>query len=262
MKRLLIMALTVCVSGCASDSGLYDLATVPEFRPGMPVGYLAAEELPNSLAFLPPPPADGSAALARDREVAAGYVSEQGNERFTQAGMDAILEFPEATHAFQCIMDVPITDTATPRLYMLMRRSLLDTALATYTAKNHYKRPRPFMENGGSTCAPGTEERLSNDGSYPSGHSALGYGWGLILAGLDPANADALVKRGWDFAQSRAVCNVHWQSDVDAGRLVGATTVARLHHNADFRADLGAAADELVAAREAGLKPEGCNPSD
>ena len=32
--------------------------------------------------------------------------------------------------------------------------------------------------------------------------------------------------------------NVHWQSDVDAGRIMGAAAVARLHADEDFIADL------------------------
>lgn len=52
------------------------------------------------------------------------------------------------------------------------------------------------------------------------------------------------------------VCNVHWQSDVTEGVFMGAGTVARLHADAAFRADLEAAKAELATVRAKGLKPQ------
>ena len=40
------------------------------------------------------------------------------------------------------------------------------------------------------------------------------------------------------------VCNVHWQSDVDAGRTMGAAIVAVLHANSEFQRDLQMAKEE------------------
>ena len=56
-----------------------------------------------------------------------------------------------------------------------------------------------------------------------------------------PDRADAIIQRGYQFGQNRIQCGVHWQSDVDAGRLVGAAVVAQLHANADFNAQLAEA---------------------
>jgi len=70
---------------------------------------------------------------------------------------------------------------------------------------------------------------LEKDGSYPSGHSAVGWAWALILSEISPAQTDAILARGRVFGESRNVCNVHWHSDVVQGRSMGASTVARLH---------------------------------
>ena len=64
-----------------------------------------------------------------------------------------------------------------------------------------------------------------------------------------PDRAAALVKRGQVFGDSRRVCNVHWLSDVEAGAVIGAATVARLHAEPQFRKDLDAARKELRRAR-------------
>ena len=65
--------------------------------------------------------------------------------------------------------------------------------------------------------------------------SAVGWGWALVLTELVPARADAILQRGREFGYSRVVCNVHWQSDVEAGRTMAAATVARLHADPALR---------------------------
>jgi len=48
---------------------------------------------------------------------------------------------------------------------------------------------------------------------------------------------------------------VHWQSDVDAGRLIGAATVARLHADDSFKAQVALAKDEIAQAQAKGPRP-------
>ena len=96
---------------------------------------------------------------------------------------------------------------------------------------------------------------LREDGSYPSGHTAIGWAWALILTEIAPDRADAILARGRAFGESRNVCNVHWHSDVVEGRFMGAAAVARLHADPAFRADLEAAKAELATVRAKGLKP-------
>jgi acid phosphatase (class A) len=92
-------------------------------------------------------------------------------------------------------------------------------------------------------------------GSYPSGHTTIGWIWALILAEIAPERINAILSRGLAFGESRVVCNVHWESDVVAGRTLGAGVVARLHADAAFREDLEAAKVEFAAIRAKGLKP-------
>jgi acid phosphatase (class A) len=81
----------------------------------------------------------------------------------------------------------------------------------------------------------------------------------LVLAEIQPARATELLARGLAFGQSRVICDAHWQSDVDAGRIMGAATVAVLHGNPAFMADLAAAKREVQEATRASLKPtESC----
>jgi acid phosphatase (class A) len=213
--------------------------------PKLPPGYLQRDALPDSLALLPPPPASGSAAFARDEEVSRQTARAPDSPRWKLAASDADLHFPHALSAFACPLGVAPDPNKTPALYRLLGRMAVDVGLSTYKAKNHYQRTRPFVAHNNATCLPADEPLLRKDGSYPSGHSALGWGWALVLAELAPARADAILQRGRDFGQSRLVCNAHWASDVDAGRLMASATVARLHADAGFDADLAAARKEV-----------------
>ncbi len=104
-------------------------------------------------------------------------------------------------------------------------------------------------------CTPADEAVLAKDGSYPSGHASVGWAWGLILAELAPERSGALIQRGLDYGTSRMVFGVHWASDVEAGRLIGAATVARMRADARFKRQLALARQEIDAARAAGARP-------
>ena len=241
-----VLAAAAICTDCSTSRQQASQETVKEIAPGLLQGYLSREELPNSLALIPPPPEEGSPGYALDQDYAAKAVASRDTVRFKLATDDAYLYFPDAALSFQSTVGIEISESKTPRLYMLMRRVLTDAALSTYTAKNHYKRSRPFMVNNTPTCTPADEEILRKDGSYPSGHTAIGWAWALVFTEVFPAKTNAILKRGYEFGESRVVCNVHWHSDVVMGRVVGAAAVARLHANATFQRDLAATKTEVA----------------
>ena len=77
------------------------------------------------------------------------------------AGGFADLHFPAAAISFSCALGVPINATDTPRLLLLMRRSMTDLGLSTDPAKNRYQRKRPFMVNNQPICTPADEKAFS-----------------------------------------------------------------------------------------------------
>ncbi|BHH84690.1 acid phosphatase [Desulforhopalus sp. 52FAK] len=256
VQLLTTIALSVLLCACAQQTTLDKQPItslskeIKEIHEGILEGYLSKDESPNSLKLVPPPPQEGSAAFTLDQEIAAHYVALKDEARKEQAAQDAILAFPQAGGAFNGILDVQISEETTPHLYMLIRRTLADAGLSTYAAKNHYQRKRPFMVNNTPICTPDDEAALRKDGSYPSGHTAIGWAWALILAEVFPEQADVILERGKQFGISRNVCNVHWHSDVVYGRMMGATTVAVLHANTDFMVDLQVAKEEIMALKK------------
>jgi acid phosphatase (class A) len=180
----------------------------------------------------------------------------QGTDRWKLAGSDADLSFPHAAGVFSCALDAPVTPSDTPRLYKMLQRVATDAGASTRTAKDRYRRPRPFMLNHAPTCFPAADDALRTSGSYPSGHTAIGWAWALVLTEASPGQGEAILARGRAFGESRLVCNVHWDSDVIEGLFMGAATVARLHAEPEFLADLEAAKAELTAARAKNLPPQ------
>ncbi|WOP15197.1 phosphatase PAP2 family protein [Ottowia sp. SB7-C50] len=258
-RTLATLGLTALLAACASTSPPTagptpptDPAQIGELRPGLLNGYLDRAALPDSLALLPPPPDKASALRAADEAAYRATRPLLATPRGAQAAVDAKLDFPAAASTFACAAQLDITPEATPHLYTVLRRTLVDAGGATYRAKDHYRRVRPFAEYKDGSCTPDEEARLMRDGSYPSGHAALGWAWALVLAELMPERADALLQRGHAYGQSRVICGVHWQSDVEAGRLMGAAAVARLHAHPPFQAQMRAAASEIRAARAGG----------
>ncbi|MCW2100968.1 UNVERIFIED_ORG: acid phosphatase (class A) [Pseudomonas psychrophila] len=231
--------------------------TDPHFK--LAPGYLNPADLPLRLALLGAPPKPDSAALARDEEARRAALALRGTAREALAATDAELSFPGPANTFSCAMGTQISEKTTPHLYTLMQRTLTDAGGSTYAGKNAYNRTRPFVVHDEGTCRKDMEPLLRTDGSWPSGHSAAGWAWGLILAEVNPARATELMTRGLAYGQSRVICNAHWQSDVDAGRIMGAATVASLHSNPAFLKDLAAAKEEIQAAQKAGNTPtENC----
>lgn len=250
---VLTLLLTACIG---PDTKEWTAQEVPEIHPGMLQGYLPMEERLKSIEFVPQAPDANSAQQRLDEVVSQQALTLRNTPRWELAIQDAQLTFPEAASTFSCALGLSINEQDTPALYMLMRRTLTDIGLATYSAKNAYQRPRPFISNGEPFCTPEHEEILRNDGSYPSGHTAIGWGWALILAELVPERAEALLARGRAFGESRLVCNVHWYSDVIAGRMVAAGAVALLHANDEFNATLQVAAAEVQRALALEREPD------
>ena len=244
----------LCAKGDAPKSDSLS-AHIPEVRPGILKGYLEQKTLPDSLKLVHEAPVPGSPAQKYDDAVSQEYLALQGTKRWELAKQDADLSFPNAAKTFSCALGVPIDEKDTPHLYLLLRRTLADAGLSTYTAKNHYQRIRPFMLNKKPICTPEEEKKLRTDGSYPSGHTAIGWAWALILAEVAPERADTILARGRAYGESRMVCNVHWHSDVAEGRFMGASTVAELHSDPQFMSDLEAAKEEVKALRAKGAKP-------
>jgi acid phosphatase (class A) len=245
-KSLLCMAVALCAvlpawsQDHSTDPGKY---------------YLMVTDVVDSEHFLPAPPDTLSAHYAYDKEQYAWGKSMRGTERGRRAVTDANLNEGWLDRDFSEAFGFELTPENAPEIYKLMTNMKEDAGdLATRTAKNHYMRPRPFMVFNEPSATPDDEPGLRKNGSYPSGHTAIGWATALVLSEINPERQAEIIQRGYDFGQSRVICGAHYQSDVDAGRIVGAAVVASLHADKGFQKQLAKAKKEMKKLKKAAKK--------
>ena len=212
--------------------------------------YLAADQVPDGLAILPPPPAPGSPAAIADRAIFAATRKLAGTPRWRIATED-VINAPLDRYA--CAMGVRLSPASAPALAHLLDRA--GTGPLVDKVKRHYQARRPYLGTDAPICEPKTEH-LAGNGDYPSGHAANGWLEGLILAELMPERATAILARGRAYGESRAVCGSHSLSAVQAGWTAGTAMFATLNGTRAFLRDLKAARGELASIGNAGPKPD------
>lgn len=207
-------------------------------------GYLAPADIDGQTVIGSPPAPDSPRGKA-DRTIYLETRAMAGSARWAQATKDNDLWNGGALERFACALGQPIDARALPRTYHLLQRVELDARTVGTPPKDHFNRVRPLIGDERPVCIK-REDWMRTNASYPSGHAMVGVAWGLILGELAPAHASALARAGREIGDSRVICGVHYQSDVEAGRLLGAVMVAREHADAAFKADLAAARTELA----------------
>ena len=205
MKKLIIlpfMLLTLCV-----------MASTPK-------PYFTSPEMPNALHYLPAPPQSNEMRFAYDTAQYNWGKSMRPTPRGEKARLDAEYSIARIAAIFSPVMGIEISETNTPQIWKLLTDATKTADFACDSAKITYMRKRPYMVFHEPTLMPEDEEPLSHNGSYPSGHTTLGWTSALILCEINPAAQDALLKEGFEYGQSRVIAGFHWQSDVDAARVV------------------------------------------
>ncbi|HEU4619389.1 MAG TPA: phosphatase PAP2 family protein [Gammaproteobacteria bacterium] len=212
-------------------------------------GYLGRDRVPDESVFLPPPPKPDSALGKADLEIFRATRALEGSPRWQRATSDAAINQRALLEDFECAAGVDFDGAATPALTRLLQRSMADLRPVIGVSKDRYQRPRPFLVEQGPVCV--ATEPLARSGSYPSGHSATGWLYALLLAELAPDRAAEILARGRAYGESRVVCGVHFVSDVEAGRTAAAAVIAALNGTPEFDADVAAARRELDGLRAA-----------
>ena len=196
---------------------------------------ITKEDMPNAVHFLPAPPDTTSDAFAYDKaQYRWGLEQRKDSARRAVAVADAEWSVANLCRIYAEPLGFTISKEATPAIYEMLSVGVMTTDQVGKLPKEHYMRTRPYVFFGEPTIVPGDEEELSHNGSYPSGHTILGWSAALLLTELAPEHADAILAVGYRYGQSRVIAGFHWQSDVDAGRLCASAAVARLHADPRF----------------------------
>lgn len=244
---LFLLCCAVSLSSFAQEKKIRDRRTHPDEY------YLIEPEVANSFELLPAPPESGSILFLYDKERYDWGRLQRNTPRGDQAVQDARLDAKGVAFAFSEAFGIEISEKRTPHIHKLITNMREDAGdLSTRHAKDYYMRVRPFKFFEAPTCNPEQQEALSTNGSYPSGHTAIGWATALVLAEINPGRQNEILKRGFEMGQSRVICGYHFQSDVDAARIVASAVVARLHANDAFMEQLGKAKKEFSTLQKSG----------
>ena len=201
----------------------------------------------NPVLILPPPPTEGSPQAAAELAELRALAASSTPERYAQAQHDAEVEDVTAiADIFGPAFDL-VRFPATAKLFEDLRN---EDSVAAKAAKKVFQRPRPWEVDAELAARPGLEacDKGQSKTSYPSGHSTMGYAAGALLAQLMPGNAQIILARSADYAESRLICGVHYRRDTEASHVLATALVDKLMTKPAFLAEVEAARAELTAA--------------
>ena len=214
--------------------------------------YVDAEALPDALNYYPAPPDTASPQFKYDiSQYEWGKKMRQDSARAAQAVAQAAETVEEMAKMFSEPFGMEISAQKTPAIMNLLERGVQTLRKAGSKAKGHYMRQRPYDRFNEPTLIPADEERLKTNGSFPSGHTLRAWSMALLLIEVNPAAQDALLKYAYEWGQSRVIAGYHWQSDVDASKVIASSAYPSLHTNETFMADMRKAQAEFKKLKAA-----------
>ena len=240
-------------SGYLLVAFIMQLATAAMAQSKQP--YLSADELSNAVYWLPTPPVPGSSQFMYDiSQYYWGKEQRLDTARANKAIREAQYEVADMARQFSVAFGLEISEQATPAIYRVLNCGVLTIRLSATNPKATYMRTRPYAYFNEPTLVPKEEDELRTNGSYPSGHTVRGWGMALLLCEINPDAQNELLKLGYEWGQSRVIAGYHWQSDVDASRMLAAACYARLHACQAFLDDMAAAKEEYQYLKAKGTK--------
>ena len=201
--------------------------------------FFTDETRPNPLYFLYDPPVNSKTPDGEFYNDWWYYEWGKTQREYSYAvwDEDAELMSEEELGVYNDVMGIEVGDKA-PEIIQLARRAVNDVVRANKMAKNHFKRVRPFAFYGEPSIAPEKDEHLSQTWSYPSGHTARGWMFALVLASIAPERAEAIAVRANAFAMNRVICGHHWKSDIDAGKIEASVIFAAITGTPEYQEQL------------------------
>jgi acid phosphatase (class A) len=203
--------------------------------------YLPAGQ-PDAVALLAPPPLPGSAEQAADMASTLTVYKARTPDQEAIARSErkfTVFAFAPAVGPF-------FQPDRLPKAKAFFKQVREETDAVTDTAKNYWKRPRPYMLDPSLAAAGGEMEKSF---SYPSGHSTRATVLALLLADLFPNRQSDILAFGRNLGWRRVEIARHYPTDIYAGRVLAQAIVRELKASLAFQHDF-----EEVKAEVAGVQ--------
>ncbi len=221
--------------------------------------------------LLPPPPAPGSPEEKRDIAAVLAAQEARTAARTELAVADGSINLSR----FAGVLGPKFKIESLPNTSRFFSNVMRSSGRAMTLTKDCWVRARPFEMNKaiqppaslksdlrlatntrrfdvplepGSPCIATVNQPPEYVYSYPSGHATWGTMTAILLAEMVPEKRAELYARGWEFGESRVIGGVHFPTDVEAGRIQATVLIGLMMLNAQFKADLREARNELREA--------------
>ena len=186
-------------------------------------------EIPLAEAYLPPPPDTLSMAFSYDVYRYFYGKTLRDTPRGQQAYDDVDYGINAMCQRMSALLGFELSPENTPETHNLMLSALQIIGANCASAKYQFNRVRPFVRFNEKPYTSEKISSLSKAPSYPSSHSMYAWATAHLLAEVLPQYSDMLLQSAYDYGESRIILGVHWQSDVNAARLLVDACFARLH---------------------------------
>ncbi|MBQ2074707.1 MAG: phosphatase PAP2 family protein, partial [Muribaculaceae bacterium] len=127
---------------------------------------------------------------------------------------------------------------------MLIKTLKLTLNIHASTLKKIVYRKRPFVQLGEPAPYSGNDWPAWGESSYPSCRALLGWGIALALTEVMPDCQNELLKRGYEYGESRIILGSNYASDVIAARVMAACDLGKIHNETVFKTLLENAKNE------------------
>jgi acid phosphatase (class A) len=207
---------------------LHALGCATAMRPWSPV-FLSKNEL-SAISLLSSPPSPGSIADRADFD----RILLLQNSRTTEDCKRAGIEVRVSLDSFFGPPYGPLSKEEVLKWNPLFEKVRRDSGYFSHQAKDHWKRPRPYVAD--SRVHPCIDKEKSY--AYPSGHATLSRTFARVLAEIDPARKNIFAARANQIAEDRVLGGVHHPSDIEAAKQLGDRVFDALQSKSDFLRDL------------------------
>ncbi len=230
MKRSVLLFAIILLASCATVK---------------PQKYFTMDEMPDLVKCLPAPPAPGTPEFGYD-SLRYFWGKEQRKDpvRAAIADRDAGWQIDTIIAVFSEPFGMKLSPEKTPQIWNLLYSGILTMEQIRVRPKAYFHRLRPFEYFNDHVLTLWEEDELRGEGSYPSGHTIRGWVMALMLSEINPAAAEALYAKGWEYGESRVIAGAHWQSDVDNSRAAASIAYAKIQTSKKFRKQVARAQTE------------------
>ena len=175
----------------------------------------------------------------------------RSTERGAQADADVAIDDDYLISTFgECSPVVTISESETPHIVMLIKLLKLTFITRSNTLKDAMFRTRPYSYFKETVQYGGDAWLNYYKSSYPSRHAMLGWAIALALAEVMPDCQNEILKRGFEYGESRIILGSNYASDVIAARVTAACDMSKLHDETVFKNLLESAKTEYQTKKD------------